>query len=69
MTAKEKALSLCQQIGITTLFDRSGCNDGMTLPLHISKKIAIILVNEIIDCNEGIFGNYWQEVKSEIENL
>lgn len=46
MTAEEKSLSLCKRIGITTMF--SDDNDGMSLKLSTSKKIALIFVDEII---------------------
>lgn len=69
MTAKEKALSLCQKIGWSTV--KSDCNDGMSLPLNIAKKIAIIMVDEF--CNSlpvsSEMFNYWYEVKKEINLL
>lgn len=69
MLANEKALSLCQKFGYTTFF--TNCNEGMTLPLYISKKCAIILVDEIINGNfgEGYDHIYWLSVKEEIEKL
>ena len=80
MNPQEKALSLCQSIGITTMF--SECNEGMTLPIEISKKIALIAVNEVIQQWEYIDAyladlggklnpnlKYWYDVKSEIEKL
>lgn len=43
MTNQETALELCQKIGMVTLFDPE-CNDGMTLPLHVVKKIAKVSI-------------------------
>lgn len=43
----ETALKLCQNIGASTMFDES-FNNGMTLPLHVSKNLAKIVVTEII---------------------
>lgn len=48
MTPKEKALTLCQSFGQTSLNDEE-FNEGFTLPKHIAKKCAIIAVNEIIN--------------------
>lgn len=42
-TPKETALELCQNIGMVTMFDKE-CNDGMTLPLHVVKKIAKVSI-------------------------
>ena len=56
------ALRLCQKIGITTMF--SDFNEGMTLPLSVSKKIAIAVINEICPATD-----YCHEVKNEINNL
>ena len=60
--ASEQALSHCQKIGMVTMFSET--NEGMSLPLEISKKIAIIAINQI--CPES---NYWVEVKWEINKL
>lgn len=46
MTNQETALELCQKIGMVTMFDPE-CNDGMTLPLHVVKKIAILCIDEL----------------------
>jgi len=43
MTNQETALELCQKIGMVTMFDPE-CNDGMTLPLHVVKKIATVAI-------------------------
>lgn len=81
MTPKEKALKLCQSFGMTTLFAQD-CNGGVTLPLSIAKKCAIIAVDEILslkvenDCKEWkdnqhywYSAEYWIQVKLEIEKL
>lgn len=69
MTAKEKALSLCQKIGWTTV--KTDFNDGMSLPLPIAKKIAIIMIDEF--CNRMKVSSdefdYWFKVKGEINLL
>lgn len=53
MTPAEKALKLCQNIAWSTCM--TDCNEGMTLPLEISKKIAIICVDNFIDdLNESL---------------
>ena len=44
MTNQETALELCQKIGMVTMFDPE-CNDGMTLPLHVVKKIATVAID------------------------
>ena len=84
MTPKEKALKLCQTFGMTTLF-HPDCNDGITLPLSVTKKCALIAVEIVCDelCNyynDDVVNRsedawllrkieYWQQVKTEIENL
>ena len=74
MEAKQKALKMCQAFGITTLFAQD-CNGGVTLPLSIAKKCAIIAVDEIIVaigmCSvvAGYPLDYWEEVKLKIEML
>ena len=60
--AKEKALRLCQVIGMATMFKE--WNDGMSLPLNVSKDIAIAVINELCPVTE-----YWEMVKTEIEKL
>ena len=50
----------------TTMFSKD--NNGYTLSLKTAKKCALIMVEEIIELNEGIFGTYWKEVKREIIN-
>lgn len=47
MEAKEKALRLCQDIAMTTFGE--DFNEGTTLPLAITKKIAVICVDEILN--------------------
>jgi hypothetical protein len=59
---KEIALRLCQKIGAATMF--TDFNDGMSLPLEISKKIAIAAINYLRPDME-----YWQDVINEIKNL
>ena len=69
MTPKEKALKLCQAFGITTLFAQD-CNGGVTLPLSIAKKCALIAAKEVVDnCNYSEDKNYWVAVIAEIEKL
>ena len=63
MTPEEKALDLCQKIGMTTMF--ADCNEGMTLPLEVSKQIALICVFEI----EPFEVDYWNDVVIEIKKL
>lgn len=60
--AKDRALELCQVIGMTTMF--SEFNSGMTLPLEVSKKIALAVITELCPATE-----YWKEFKTEINNL
>ncbi|HBE42007.1 MAG TPA: hypothetical protein DDW27_12535 [Bacteroidales bacterium] len=62
LNQKETALRLCQKIGMTTMF--SDFNEGMTLPLSVSKKIAISVIDEICPAT-----NYWNDVKDEINKL
>lgn len=81
-TPSEKALNLCQQIGIVTLFDES-VNGMVTLPLDTTKKIATICVEEIIKTLDRLVPmegsshalvhnykyDYWLNVKIEIGKL
>ena len=70
MTAKEKALRICQKMGCTTMFAED-CNEGRTLPKRIAKMCAVIAVNEILE-GQNLLGlplSYWQDVKKEIELL
>lgn len=81
MLPKEKALKLCQNIGMTSF--GSDFNEGSTLPLDITKKIAVICVEEILNdkhgcgCEQSIvmdgnyqtYHTYWSEVKNEIQSL
>ena len=60
--AKEKALRLCQVIGMTTMFKE--WNSGMSLPLNVSKDIAIAVICEICPATE-----YWENFKTEIKKL
>lgn len=73
MTPKEKALKLCQQFGVTTLFAED-CNDGRTLPLRVAKQCALIAVNEILITissidNSGYEQQFYENVKQEIDSL
>ena len=75
MTPKEKALQICQRMGLIT-FDK-GLNNGSTLPLEVAKEFALIAVDEILEVI--IFNKYddkyweeeeyWQGVKQEMELL
>ena len=77
MDAKTKACSLCQQIGMTSF--GSDFNEGSTLPLDITKKIAVIMVDEILESlekNSLIYPiyvktetKYWESVKEEISKI
>lgn len=58
----DQALRLCQKIGMTTMF--SDFNEGMSLPLAVSKKIAIAAIDEICPATE-----HWKEVIQEVESL
>lgn len=62
-TMEEDVFRLVQKIGITTMF--SDCNNGMTLPLEVSKKIAIVVINEVCPVND----DYWIKFKNETEKL
>lgn len=77
MTPNEKALQICQEMGVSTLFAED-CNNGITLPLRVAKICALIAVNEIIEfCPENYYNtetkksmkNYWEDVKAEIVKL
>lgn len=59
---KDKALRLCQVIGMTTMFKE--WNNGMSLPLNVSKDIAIAVINELFEASE-----YFETLKTEILNL
>jgi hypothetical protein len=76
ISPQEEALQLCQDFGMTTLFAED-CNDGFTLPLRIAKKCALIHVNRMLKyfedydyCGQYMEEiNYYEKVKTEIENL
>lgn len=75
MTVKEEALSLCQKIGVQSMFDYQ-CNEGYSLPLHITKKIALVFCDKIIEeikklSEEDFYvlTGYWENVKDEIQKL
>jgi hypothetical protein len=59
---KKQALELCQKIGMTTMF--SEFNEGMSLPLEVSKSIALAVIEEICPLTD-----YWNGVKNEIKQL
>ena len=65
MIPKEKALRICQEIGRSTLF-ADDCNDGNTLPLRVSKIIALIMIKEIL---KDINIEHLNQLKVEIEKL
>lgn len=74
MTAKEKALNLCQRFGMAGLDSEQ--TEHYTLELSLAKVCALICVDEIInaiDWHEFETPNkeieYWNEVKAEIEKL
>ena len=70
-TPKQEALEICQEIGKTTMF--TDCNEGYTLPLHISQKIAHVCVDKIMQAIPMYTGNlnptwkHYQDVKKEID--
>ena len=80
MNEKEKALKICQNMGVTTLFTKD-CNNGYTLPLRVAKILAKKVVDEIeqtgtlIDRQCGYLSiekqhkEYWVNVRAEIEKL
>ena len=66
MKQKQMALTLCQKISWSTV--GGDFNEGKTLPLEISKNIALIMCDEMIQINE-CSKEYWRKVKSEIIKL
>ena len=72
MTPSEEALDLCQQMALTTRF--TDCNNGVTLPLEIAKKCALIAIQKVLQNLEAAYPveAQWmrlQKVKTEIEKL
>ena len=79
MTPKEKALELVdkyKELEITTL----GCGDGNpciiknTMIYNSAKQCALIAVDEVLNNEYGSLNyasdiSYWQQVKTEINNL
>jgi hypothetical protein len=70
MTPKEKAIELVDKyrtyVRIADKYDYNLSEDE----IHISKQCALITVDEIIESDtQFCYGNYWQEVKQEIEKL
>ncbi len=73
--AKEKALTICQEMGTSTMFAKD-CNNGYTLPLRVAKILAHIVADECFKeaYKQGteislIRQDYWKEVKTEIDKL
>lgn len=67
---REKALKLCQDIAMTSF--GSDFNEGTTLPLDITKKIAIICVDEIMHTSAVEYEyheKFWRAVKEEISKI
>ncbi len=78
MTTKEKAEELIGKCYDTFIYDEDEHYTGTAW--RLSKKCALIVVDEILNNNNKIPGNvsglhtientyYWQEVKQEIQNL
>lgn len=74
MTAKEKALNLCQEFGMTGMESKQ--TEYYTLELPLAKKCAIICVDEMLamlpfpnDEWHEERKSYLLEVKEEIEKL
>lgn len=68
MTAKDKALELCRNFSLTTLFDEK-CNECNSLSFNISIKCALICVDEILTAKFGLGGlelDFWKDVKKEL---
>ena len=74
MKAKQKALELCQKFGwVSITWEQT---NFMTLQLQNAKQCALIAVDEVIIVLQvaGVFSfekdiEYWQQVKTEINNL
>ena len=64
MKASDQALILCQKIGCSTMF--GNFNSGMSLPLEVSKKIAIICLEEI--CPSSSYKDF-EDIINEIKLL
>ena len=75
MTAKEKAEQLVNSYRVILMSEDTECGNEI-LCTSIAKQCALIAVDEIIEQNniwikqigKGT-NNYWQQVKTEIENL
>ena len=68
MTAKEKAEELVDSF--YNIDSDSEMFDGFTMPIFYAQRCALIAVNEILGymgADRGI--EFWQNVKTEIENL
>ena len=79
MTPKEKALELVEKY-LKLDIEIGGQYDGyLTMKMYDAKQCALIAVDEIIeatkteidrpDYNGVVLDKYWQEVKTELENL
>jgi hypothetical protein len=67
MTPKEKAEDLFSTYRYALSIPNAPLGE---LKDDIAKKCALITVDEIIESDtQFCYGNYWQEVKQEIENL
>ena len=64
MTPKEKAKQLVESMNIPFAIEKA-----YTMTLYQQKKCALICVDNIIDNCVYFKGDYWQEVKNEIEKL
>lgn len=67
MTPKEKAEQLVNQYRIILMNEDTECGNEI-LCTSIAKQCALIAVDEIIKVAYRT-RNYWQEIKTEIENL
>lgn len=69
MTAKEKALKLCQDFGYLGLESKQ--TEYYTLDLELAKRCALVCINEIMNGNfaEGYDHEFWTNVKIEVQKL
>jgi 5'-3' exonuclease len=73
MTAKEKAKELIDKFGeVEIMFESQTGKIKYDELWDASQKCALIAVDEILlvitECETEYYDNYWQQVKSEIEN-
>lgn len=66
--AKEKALTLCQKFGKTTIFAKD-CNNGYSLPLRVAKLCAHIAVDELMEVEQNYRKYFLLKVKAEIDKI